>query len=1626
MSTRIAAWKRVRMLATVALLGVAAAGGCSGSGVGGGGDQSASDTIRIDEASIAGTAVDGKIAVDVPVEALRNAHGTLSVSIRGVDGATTFATAKAGYDVPAGQTAHVAASLDMPTGVTSQADWVRLNLRVEDGSGVRLTTSMLRVMSPYELKVDGPKNLAAGKTVSYRLHAQNPITLAPRAAESVALQLKQGDEVVATGSGTTDALGDAVIAIDVPQAGSYTVVAQMQAQGTATSLESAVTVAAPGRKVLLTTDKPIYQPGQTIHLRALALAPPQNTPLAAKTVTFEIEDGKGNKILKRDLTTDGYGIAATRFTLGSILNTGSCKVRAIVDGTATEKTVTVSSYALPKFNIGVSMDRSWYGPGDTLLGNLNVGYFFGKPVSGASVTIEGVTYDVGETVFQRVVGQTDGTGKMSFSLQLPSSLVGLPLDQGNALVNLRATVTDTAGQVVTKETAVTVAEGALRVVLVPEATSLVPGVENRLQLFVSDPLGVPVAGAAARVAASTQWLDTVTDAFGYAEVLWTPASSTGATLQVRVTPPGGAAVIKNFTFTGQAGAEHVLVRTDKAVYDVGESVQVQILVTQPEAHVYVDWINEGQTVDMRTLEPVDGVAAFTMPLDATLLGTNRVEGYVVDPDGNIIRAGRTIFARQSTSLAVSVAADKAQYRPGDAARLTFSVADESGQPAVAALGVQIVDQAVFALIDSKPGLLSTYFELEDAYAEPQYEIQAPAGSLADLLFEQTRSSDPAEAAAAQGKAQASFAALGGGSFTGLQLASWSTVVQAAVQLMQPYYTAEKKRLIAVLRPIAQREAQLLALQGCTAYQYYCPSLNMEFGEALAQRLKGHFAAWDFWGNRYAVTWDYWMVRLHSAGPDERSNTTDDADLSISFSELGIDQYGGGEYAGSADGGHMQGDAGAWEPPTGGGGDTGGGTSSGPRVRKDFPETLYVNPEIITDADGQATIDLNVADSITEWRISTLAHSADGRLGGSQSGIRVFQDFFTDISFPATLTRGDEVQFPIAVYNYLATPQTVSIVLTPGTWYTPLGTTTETVDVGAGAVVGVRFPVRVEEVGLQTLTVTATGSSAADALARTVLVVPDGKAFPAAVSGALPAGSVQHDVSFPANAVLGSPELYLQVYPAYLSQVVTGMDSMLQVPNGCFEQTTSTTWPNVLVTRYMTQTGQITSAIQMKAESLISAGYQRLLTFEHQGGGFSWFGEQDPKPFLSVTAFGVMEFADMAKVQTVDPAMLQRTIAWLVAQQQADGSWAGDVSEFFSFQTSVLRNTAFVVWALAEADYTGAEVQRGLTYVKSKLGTDEDPYTLGIIANAFARAAPADTALATVLADLDGKKQVDGDKVYWDSEGTQTNFYSGGQDAQVIATALVARAMLVAGGHASDVEGALSFLSGSKDANGNFGSTQATIWALRALLLAAEKGTDGAVGSLQVDVDGAPFTTLSLTADQGDVMTTVNLKPYATVGAHHVALSFVGTGKVSYNLVARHNLAWAEVPAEPAGPLSITITYDKTTLAVDDTVKATVHVVNNTASVQSMVIVTLGIPPGFAVLTEDLDAYKTSGQLSTYDLTGKQLILYVSALAPSSTTTFQYRLQASMPVKASDGGGGAYLYYQPDVKTTAPSTILQAD
>src|SRR5207249_8485169 len=134
--------------------------------------------------------------------------------------------------------------------------------------------------------------------------------------------------------------------------------------------------------ILLTTEKPIYQPGQTIHVRALALDRARHEATAGRPLTFEVEDSRGNKVFKKATQTDKFGIASAEFGLADEVNLGTYHLRALMGesgGTSTntaEVALNVQRYVLPKFKVALEFGekdkqaKHGYRPGDHVTGTI--------------------------------------------------------------------------------------------------------------------------------------------------------------------------------------------------------------------------------------------------------------------------------------------------------------------------------------------------------------------------------------------------------------------------------------------------------------------------------------------------------------------------------------------------------------------------------------------------------------------------------------------------------------------------------------------------------------------------------------------------------------------------------------------------------------------------------------------------------------------------------------------------------------------------------------------------------------------------------------------------------------------------------------------------------------------------------------------------------------------------------------------------------------------------------------------------------------------------------------------------------------------------------------------------------
>jgi hypothetical protein len=460
---------------------------------------------------------------------------------------------------------------------------------------------------------------------------------------------------------------------------------------------------------------------------------------------------------------------------------------------------------------------------------------------------------------------------------------------------------------------------------------------------------------------------------------------------------------------------------------------------------------------------------------------------------------------------------------------------------------------------------------------------------------------------------------------------------------------------------------------------------------------------------------------------------------------------------------------------------------------------------------------------------------------------------------------------------------------------------------------------------------------------------------------------------------------------------------------------------------MQRTEQGSPEVQMQAEKYVGTGYQRLLTFEVPDGGFSLFGERPAELFL--TAYGLMEFHDMSEVYPVDEALIKRTAQWLLNRQRPDGTWADQgYSEHWRIASEV-PTTAYIAWALIEAGYEDtAQVGQAIAYLREFAPEQQDDaYGLALVANALAAYDPDHGTTKAVLDRLYEMRVEEGDVVYW---VTAAPSFMGatGDSGSLEATALAAIALMRADAHPDAVGGALAYLVQGKDSWGTWSTTQATILSLKALLLSTEKGGEAeGPATILVSLNGEQTQEIVIGETNADVMHLVTFdRGFSPSGTNRVQIELQGGGNLMYQVATSYYLPWDLVPSAPKEEelIAIDVSYDRTALAVNDEVTVDVDARLNEPGVVKMALIDLGVPPGFTVVTEDLSRLVEQGIIARYELTGRQVIIYLKDFAYEAPLHFTFRLRARFPMRAQTPPSSAYDYYNPGASTVrAPLQVV---
>ena len=475
-----------------------------------------------------------------------------------------------------------------------------------------------------------------------------------------------------------------------------------------------------------------------------------------------------------------------------------------------------------------------------------------------------------------------------------------------------------------------------------------------------------------------------------------------------------------------------------------------------------------------------------------------------------------------------------------------------------------------------------------------------------------------------------------------------------------------------------------------------------------------------------------------------------------------------------------------------------------------------------------------------------------------------------------------------------------------------------------------------------------------------------------------------------------------------------------MPTGCFEQVSSSLYPNILALKYLRDNNIVDEELETKALRYISSGYQKLLTYEVAGesGGYSLYGRSPAETVL--TAYGLMELTDLSEVYTVDEKVLNDMNKFLYNKQSSNGSFkiTGYHTGGASSHEELALN-AYIIWALSESDPDNEKLSKSIDYLKSKLSDTTDNYTLALIANCLANV--EDKEVNSAIDRLINNIVVNDKYAYITSN--ITDYYGSRRNSQTIQTvALTSMALSKTLTHSNTNNMLINYLISQKDPHGTWYSTQATILSLKAL----NENNDNTKLNSQTIV-------IKMNSDSQSVEIQDNPLDYYEVTFDNLnkenKLSIdIENGKAYYEVVEEYYIPYDSVNTDD-DDLDVSVYISKSLsatsksilsiewypLTVNDILNADIWVRNTSMDNIYNGMVTVSIPQGFTVVEESLMALKESGYIEKYETSYTSVNIYLRNFLASERLNLDVNFRASYPVEITGLAVRAYDYYNPGIE-----------
>jgi alpha-2-macroglobulin len=356
------------------------------------------------------------------------------------------------------------------------------------------------------------------------------------------------------------------------------------------------------------------------------------------------------------------------------------------------------------------------------------------------------------------------------------------------------------------------------------------------------------------------------------------------------------------------------------------------------------------------------------------------------------------------------------------------------------------------------------------------------------------------------------------------------------------------------------------------------------------------------------------------------------------------------------------------------------------VRKDFADLLKWQGAIQTDAEGHAEIPLEFPDNLTTWKARVWTLGPDTKVGEGSAEIITSKELLVRLQAPRFLVERDEAVLSAVVHNDHDAPKTVKVSLEMEGGVEAIEGSAKTVEIAARSEARVDWRVKALREGEVTLRMKADAGDDGDAVERKLPVLVHGMsrqdAWSRAISPEQNSASIEMEV--PEQRRPDQSKLTVRFSPTIAGAVVDAIPYLASYPHGCTEQTLNRFVPAVIAQRMLKDLKINLAEVKAKRtnlnpqelgnaadraaqwkqwqnnpvfdeaemEKMVSAGLDKLMSMQNSDGGWGWFsgyGEYSYPHTTAVVAHGLL--VAKANGAEIPERMLNSGIGWLIAYEK---------------------------------------------------------------------------------------------------------------------------------------------------------------------------------------------------------------------------------------------------------------------------------------------------------------------------------------------------------------------------------------